>query len=69
MNEVVLVKIRNSYGRELNDPVNENAKAFATIAGRDTLPEWVLGIAHKMGFRIEYAEQPNKYADKQRENR
>jgi deoxyinosine 3'endonuclease (endonuclease V) len=56
-NNVVTVRIRNIYGRDLYYPVCDNAAAFASIAGTETLNLSVLEKIYKLGFlvMVEYA--------------
>ena len=52
------VKLKESYGRPLWYPVDENAHAFLAIQGGKTLSDRTLRIVEKMGFDIQ-VETPN----------
>ena len=52
------VKLKESYGRPLWYPVDENAHAILAIQGGKTLSLPTMGILEKMGFDIQ-VETPN----------
>ena len=47
------VKLKESYGRPLWYPVDENAHAILAIQGGKTLSDRTLRIVEKMGFDIQ----------------
>lgn len=59
---VILIEVRNVYGKPTIYPVNEAARLLADIAGTKTLTNGVLGLAERMGFAIkEVSTQKTKY--------
>lgn len=57
MDKVVLVDIKNVYGRRVIYPANEIAECLAAIADTVTLTPRTLRYAVQMGFEIKMAEQ------------
>jgi hypothetical protein len=57
MNAVVLVEVRNVYGRETIYPANDNAERLAAIAGAKTLQLRHLELARGLGLEVREVTQ------------
>lgn len=49
----IQVMIKSVYGEELVYPADENAKRFAEMVQRKTLPPRVLKLIRELGYEIE----------------
>lgn len=57
MNKVLMVTVKNVYGKELIYPVNDVAQTFADISGQKTLSRETLKHAQTLGFVVEVETQ------------
>lgn len=54
--KVLVVKLKNVYGKQVIYPVNAQAKLFAQIAGTKTLSGAVITYAAQLGYEIKQEE-------------
>ena len=57
MDKVVLIDVKNVYGKEVVYPANDIAECLAAIADTVTLTPRTLRYAVEMGFEIKLAER------------
>jgi hypothetical protein len=57
MSAVVLVEVRNVYGRDTIYPANDNAERLAAIAGTKTLQPRHLELARGLGLEVREVTQ------------
>lgn len=53
MNKVLIVTIKNVYGKEMVYAANDTAQIFADISGQKTLSRETLKHAQALGFAVE----------------
>jgi len=58
MNDTIVVRVKDVYGRPMIYPVCEAAHRFASIAGTKTLSESVLASVRAIGFRVTVTREP-----------
>jgi len=57
MDNLIVVKIKYVYGRELAYPVNETGYKFADLLGVKTFNDWQIAQIKNLGFQFQQANR------------